>query len=75
MPLAVQVAERGDELARIFAPPPLSSLDPRTAPPPDFVAAVRERRAPFIPFEECARITEVVLRAREAMETGRPQRV
>lgn len=38
----------------------------------DFLAARREQRAPFIPFADCARITEIVLRAREAAETGRP---
>jgi len=49
-------------------------------PPPvaffaDFVEALQQRRAPFIPFAECVRITEVVLRAREAAETGRPMKL
>jgi predicted dehydrogenase len=49
-------------------------------PPPvnlfaDFVAAVREDREPFIPFSDCVRITEVVLRARESAECGRPERL
>ena len=40
----------------------------------DYVEALTNRRAPFIPFDDCVRITEVVLRAREAAETGRPVR-
>ncbi len=38
----------------------------------DFLAARLEKRAPFIPFEDCSRITEVVLRAQEASETDKP---
>ncbi|MBN1461700.1 MAG: Gfo/Idh/MocA family oxidoreductase, partial [Armatimonadetes bacterium] len=38
----------------------------------DFVAAVEKGKEPFIPFADCARMTEVVLRARESAETGRP---
>jgi hypothetical protein len=41
----------------------------------DYVAALQQRRPPFIPFDECVRITEVVLRAREAAETGRPVKI
>jgi len=55
---------------------------PRTLPLPepvpflaDFVRAVAQKTVPFIPFAECVRITEVVLRAREAAETGRPVKV
>jgi len=49
-------------------------------PPPvnlfaDFVDAVRKDREPFIPFSDCVRITEVVLRARESAECGRPVRL
>ena len=49
-------------------------------PPPvrffaDYVEALQQRRPPFIPFDECVRITEVVLRAREAAETGRPVKI
>jgi predicted dehydrogenase len=40
----------------------------------DYLEALTNRRAPFIPFEECVRITEVVLRTREAAEAGRPVR-
>lgn len=38
----------------------------------DYVAALESGRAPYVPFADCLRITEVVLRAREAAETGRP---
>jgi len=38
----------------------------------DYLAALKEKRAPFIPFADCVRITEVVLRAQKAAETGRP---
>jgi len=41
----------------------------------DFLDAVARGRPPFIPFSDCLRITEVVLRAREAAETGRPVRI
>ena len=41
----------------------------------DYLAALKEKREPFIPFRDCVRITEVVLRAREAAETGRPVKV
>lgn len=49
-------------------------------PPPvrflaDYVDALKQGHRPFIPFEECVRITEVVLRAREAAETGKPVKV
>jgi predicted dehydrogenase len=38
----------------------------------DYLEAIDQDRDPFIPFAECVRSTEVVLRAREAAETGRP---
>lgn len=38
----------------------------------DYVEAVKANRQPFIPFADCVRITEVVLRAREAAVTARP---
>jgi len=38
----------------------------------DFLQAIRTNSDPFIPFADCVRITEVVLRARESAETGRP---
>jgi predicted dehydrogenase len=38
----------------------------------DLVDAVRRKRQPYIPFPDCLWITEVVLRARESAETGRP---
>jgi predicted dehydrogenase len=38
----------------------------------DYVDALRNDREPFIPFSDCLRITEVVLRARESAETGQP---
>ena len=38
----------------------------------DFLQAVERKRDPFVTFDDCARITEVVLRARESAETGRP---
>lgn len=41
----------------------------------DYLDALRERREPFIPFADCVQITEVVLRAREAAESGRPVRL
>ena len=46
-------------------------------PPPfnlfaDFVKAIQRNKEPYIPFADCLRITEVVLRARESAETGRP---
>ncbi len=41
----------------------------------DFVDAIRRKRQPYIPFSDCLRISEVVLRARESAETGRPVRV
>jgi predicted dehydrogenase len=41
----------------------------------DFLEAVNNDREPFIPFAECAKMTEVVLRARESAETGRPVRL
>ena len=41
----------------------------------DFLEAIHTGREPYIPFAECARSTEVVLKAREAAETGRPVRV
>jgi predicted dehydrogenase len=49
-------------------------------PPPvafftDYVQALEQQRPPFIPFADCVRITEVVLRAREAAETGRPVKI
>jgi predicted dehydrogenase len=52
---------------------------PRELPRPDpvaffadYAAALREGRDPFIPYKDCVRITEVVLRARESADTGRP---
>ncbi len=49
-------------------------------PPPvnffaDFVKAIQRNGEPFIPFADCLRITEVVLRTRESAETGRPVRL
>ncbi len=46
-------------------------------PPPvnffaDYVEALESNREPFIPFADCVRITEVVLRARESAEEGKP---
>lgn len=38
----------------------------------DFLAARAEKRLPFIPFADCTRISEVVLRARQSADTGRP---
>jgi predicted dehydrogenase len=38
----------------------------------DFLDAVARKRPPFIPFADCVRITEVVLRARDAAESGHP---
>jgi predicted dehydrogenase len=38
----------------------------------DFLEAVDEGTEGFIPFEDCAHMTEVVLRARESAEIGRP---
>ena len=38
----------------------------------DLVEAIRRSRNPYIPFTDCLWITEVVLRARESAETGRP---
>ncbi len=38
----------------------------------DFVDAIQKKRTPYIPFSDCLRITEVVLRARESAQTGRP---
>jgi predicted dehydrogenase len=38
----------------------------------DLVDAIRRKRQPYIPFSDCLWITEVVLRARESAETGRP---
>lgn len=46
-------------------PPPVSFF-------PDFVKAVQRNREPYIPFADCVRMTEVVLRTRESAETGRP---
>jgi predicted dehydrogenase len=52
---------------------------PRELPQPtaipflaDFLAARAAKRPPFIPFAECVRITDVVLRAHESAQTGRP---
>jgi predicted dehydrogenase len=42
---------------------------------PDFLESIRTGREPYIPFVECARSTEVVLRAREAAESGRVVRM
>jgi predicted dehydrogenase len=41
----------------------------------DFLDAAAKKRRPFIPFSDCVRITEVVLRAREAAEIGRPVKI
>lgn len=41
----------------------------------DYVWALEQQRTPFIPFADCVRITDVVLRAREAAETGRPVQI
>jgi predicted dehydrogenase len=41
----------------------------------DFLEAVHDDREPFIPFADCAKITEVVLRAHESAQTGRPARL
>jgi predicted dehydrogenase len=41
----------------------------------DFLGAVRDDKEPFIPFADCAKITEVVLRAHESALTGRPSRL
>ncbi len=41
----------------------------------DFLEAVNNDREPFIPFAECLTITEVVLRAHESAQTGRPVRL
>ena len=38
----------------------------------NYVEALKKHREPFIPFADCVRITEVVLRAREAAQLGRP---
>lgn len=38
----------------------------------DFVKAIRQPREPYISFRDCAHITEVVLRARESAEIGKP---
>jgi predicted dehydrogenase len=51
---------------------------PLPAPVPflaDYVWALEQKRPPFIPFADCVRITEVVLRAREAADTGRPVKI
>jgi len=49
-------------------------------PPPvnffaDFLQAIQTNSDPFIPFADCVRITEVVLRADESAQTGRPVRL
>ncbi len=49
-------------------------------PPPvnffgDFVKAIQHNREPYIPFADCVKVTEVVLRTRESAETGRPVRL
>ena len=56
--------------------------EPRELPLPepvdffaDYLDALKESRQSYIPFEDCVRITEVVLRAREAAEIGRPVRI
>ncbi|NIR00519.1 MAG: Gfo/Idh/MocA family oxidoreductase [Gemmatimonadales bacterium] len=46
-------------------------------PPPvnffaDFIKAIQTDSEPFIPFADCVRITDVVLRARESAESRRP---
>ena len=41
----------------------------------DYLDALEAGRRPYIPFEDCVRITEVVLRAREAAEIGKPVRI
>jgi predicted dehydrogenase len=38
----------------------------------DFLAAIEERRDPFIPFDDCVTITEVALRARASAQAGSP---
>lgn len=38
----------------------------------DFVRSLEERREGSVPAEDCFRITEVVLKAREAAQTGKP---
>jgi len=38
----------------------------------EYVEALRSDREPFIPFADCVGITEVVLRARESAESGKP---
>ena len=41
----------------------------------DYLDALAEGRRSYIPFDDCVRITEVVLRAREAAEIGKPVRI
>ena len=41
----------------------------------EYVEALKAEREPFIPFPDCVRMTEVVLKAREAAEQGRPMKV
>jgi predicted dehydrogenase len=41
----------------------------------EYVEALKAEREPFIPFSDCVRMTEVVLKAREAAEQGRPMKI
>jgi len=41
----------------------------------DYLDALEKGRRSYIPFDDCVRITEVVLRAQEAAETGKPVRI
>ena len=41
----------------------------------EYVEALKAGREPFIPFADCVRMTEVVLKAREASESGLPVKV
>jgi predicted dehydrogenase len=38
----------------------------------DFVKTVQKGTPPYIPFADCVRATEIVLRAKESAQTGRP---
>ena len=58
------------EESQILKVPPVDDQ-----PLTDFVRWVRTGQPCAVPPEDCYRMTEVVLRAREAAHTGRPQRV
>jgi predicted dehydrogenase len=61
----VTLIEREEGPRELPLPPPIDLFA-------DFLEALRDDREPFIPFAECLRSTAIVLRAREAAETGRP---